>query len=121
MRACERLRAWELADKLAHSVFDATDHWPREERFGLVAQARRSAFSIPANICEGAAKHGRREFGRYLDIAMGSMAELSYTLRFAKQRGWIKDSIWGKLDALQKEAARVLWFLHRAIRNQKPQ
>ncbi len=116
MRACERLRAWELADKLAHGVFDLTDRWPREERFGLSAQARRSAFSIPANICEGASKRGRGEFGRYLDIAVGSMAELAYTLRFARQRGWIDDQVWTSVDELQAEAARVLWGLHQAIR-----
>jgi four helix bundle protein len=116
MRACERLKAWELADKLAHAVYDLTDQWPKEERFGLSAQARRSAFSVPANICEGAAKQGRGEFGRYLDIAAGSMAELEYTLRFAKQRGWIVDQDWKSLDELQVEAARVLWGLHQAIR-----
>jgi len=116
MLPCERLRAWELADRLAHAVYDATTHWPKTEIYGLIRQARRSAFSVPANICEGSAKHGSREYARYLDISVGSLAELTYTLRFARTRGWIDQQTWDGIEVLREAAARALWVLYRSIR-----
>jgi four helix bundle protein len=116
MLACERLRAWEFADRLAHRVYDLTQSWPSVERFGLISQARRAAFSVPANICEGAGKRGNREFGRYLDIAMGSLAELTYTLRFARERGWIRSEEWDELELVRENASKMLWLLYRSVR-----
>ncbi len=87
MLPCERLTAWQYADQLVHAVYDVTQSWPTEERFGLTSQTRRAAFSVPANICEGASKRGRHEFGRYLDISLGSLAELTYALKFARALG----------------------------------
>jgi len=83
MIAYERLEAWRRAHTLALEVFAATDLWPKTERYGLTAQTRRAALSISTNIAEGSAKRGGREFGRFLDIALGSLAELRYLLRFS--------------------------------------
>jgi four helix bundle protein len=60
-----------------------TESWPVAERFGLTIQVRHAALSIPTNIAEGAANRGHREFRRYLDIALGSLSELTYLLRLA--------------------------------------
>jgi four helix bundle protein len=69
MMAFERLEAWRVAHELALAVFAQTDRWPRTELYGVTAQVRRAALSVPTNIAEGAAKRGEREFGRFLDIA----------------------------------------------------
>jgi four helix bundle protein len=116
MLPCERLKAWELTDELAHRVYDITRSWPTEERFGLISQARRAAFSVPANICEGASKRGTNEYGRFLDIAVGSLAELTYTLRFARKRGWIEEGAWQNLELLREDASKMLWLLYRSVR-----
>ena len=84
MIAYERFDAWRAAHHLALELYRATDTWPRSERFGLTIQMRRAALSVPTNIAEGAAKRGSREFRRFLDIALGSLAELSYLLRFSR-------------------------------------
>jgi four helix bundle protein len=120
MLACERLKAWEFADRLAHRVYDVTQAWPSEERFGLTSQARRAAFSVPANICEGASKRGIHEFGRFLDIAVGSMAEVTYCLRFARARGWIGAAEWDDLELLRERASKMLWLLYRSVRVRSP-
>jgi four helix bundle protein len=86
MIAHERLEAWRWAHRLALEVYNATDRWPRSEMYGLTSQARRAAISIPANIAEGAARRGPREFARYLNISLGSLAELSYLLLFSRDR-----------------------------------
>src|SRR6266576_666660 len=69
----ERFRAWHACDALVIAVYRATERFPRSELYGLTSQARRAAFSAAANIAEGSAKSGRREFRRYLDIAIGTV------------------------------------------------
>lgn len=78
MMPYERLEAWRESHELVIQVYRAAQSWPKAELYGLISQTRRSAFSIPANIAEGSAKKGSREFRRFLDISWESYAELSY-------------------------------------------
>ena len=64
-------------------TYRATRSFPREELYGLTSQMRRAAFSAAANIVEGSAKHGAREYRRFLDITIGSLAELGDAFRVA--------------------------------------
>src|SRR5436309_7713469 len=89
MPSYERLTAWKLSYEMALQIYNATDRFPREERYGLSSQLRRAAFSVAANIAEGCAKRGRREFARYLDIAIGSVTEVEVGLRLARDRGYV--------------------------------
>jgi four helix bundle protein len=89
MASYERFTAWKLSYELALKVYEATDSFPRSELYGLTSQVRRAAFSMVANLAEGAAKRGRREFRRYLDIALGSVTELQVALRLARDRGYL--------------------------------
>jgi len=117
MAPYERLKAWQHADHLAHEVYNLTAQWPSDERFGLIAQARRAAFSVAVNICQGAGKRGRSELGRYLDISLGSLAELTYALRFAQTRGWIAPDDWRRIESLREETSKTLWYLYKAVRS----
>ena len=80
----ERFDSWKLSHKLALAIYRVSEQWPINERYGLTAQIRRAALSAPTNIAEGSAKRGAREFRRYLDIALGSLSEVSYLLRFTE-------------------------------------
>src|SRR2546425_12305135 len=84
MLAHERLQAWKLCHELVLAVYAATSSFPKYELYGLTSQARRSAFSAAVNIVEGAAKRGPREFRRFLDISIGSLAELAYVLQLVR-------------------------------------
>src|SRR6478735_3851192 len=53
MESHEQLEAWRMAHRLTLEVYQATDRWPRSERYELTTQARRAAISVPANIAEG--------------------------------------------------------------------
>jgi len=119
MPSYERLAAWKLSYEMALQVYNATDHFPREERYGLTSQLRRAAFSVAANIAEGCAKRGRKEFARYLDIAVGSVTEVEVGLRLARDRGYLDQDRWQKLETGRNHAGAVTWRLLRAMRGGK--
>ena len=115
MAIYQRLRAWERCHQLCLAVYAATNSWPPAERYGLTAQARRAAHSAAANIAEGSAKKGPREFRRYLDISLGSLSELSYTLLLARDLKILPDEKWRELDQIHQKAGGMTWLLYKAI------
>src|SRR3712207_1534901 len=86
----ERLKSWAACHDLTLAVYRATRTWPGAETYSLVAQARRAAYSAAANIAEGSAKRGSAEFRRFLNISLGSLAELSYILVLARDLAYLK-------------------------------
>ena len=96
-------------------VYRLSAGWPSHERYGLVAQARRAAASAPLSLAEGAARRGSKEFRRYLDVARGSLAELSYALRLARDLGYLEEADWKAIDQLRARAAALNWSLYRAV------
>jgi four helix bundle protein len=113
----ERLKAWQECDKLVLETYRATKSFPREELYGLTSQTRRAAFSAAANIVEGSAKHGAREYRRFLDIAIGSLAELGYALRVARELDMLSSAHWQTLEDLRRRAGFLTWRLYRSLGN----
>jgi four helix bundle protein len=101
---------------LALEIFSVTQRWPRREVYGVSAQARRAALSVPTNIAEGAARSGRKEFARFLNIALGSLAELNYLLQFARDFGICEPADWERLEASCDQTGKLLWGLYRRVR-----
>ena len=115
MQPYERFLAWQACHDLNLAVAATTDHWPRNERFELTAQLRRASWSAVANIVEGSAKRGPREFRRFLDISLGSLAEIGYGLRFARDRTLLTLEAYEKLEVLRVRAAKLTWGLYQAV------
>jgi four helix bundle protein len=111
----EKIHAWQAAHRLALETYRLTESWPRNERFELTAQVRRAALSIPANIAEGAGRWGPREFRRYLNIALGSLLELSYYLLFARDRGLLNPTDWSEIEDLRNRTGQLTWRLLQAV------
>ena len=78
MRDHKKLRAFDLANDLAVSVYNITKRFPRDEQFGLTSQLRRAAVSVPSNIVEGSARKSQADYLHFLDIAYASSKELEY-------------------------------------------
>jgi four helix bundle protein len=112
----ERLTAWQVAHQLAMEVYSETESWPVREKYGLTAQLRRAALSAPTNIAEGSAKRGRRELRRYLDIALGSLSEVSYLLRFSRDRRILNELGFIRLDELRNRAGQLTWRLYESMK-----
>ena len=84
------LLIWQKGMVLAKQVYSMTRAFPGDERFGLSAQMRRAVVSVPSNIAEGQARHGRREFVHFLSHAEGSLAELDTQLTLAVEPGYCR-------------------------------
>jgi four helix bundle protein len=82
------LLVWQKGMLLTERTYGLTRHFPSEERFGLVAQMRRAAVSVPSNIAEGQARQGTREFLVFLSHAAGSLAELETQLMLCERLGF---------------------------------
>jgi four helix bundle protein len=107
MRDYRNLEVWRRSHQLVLGVFDLTESFPRQAQFGLTAQIRRSAISIPSNIAEGAGRSGRPDSARFLDIAGGSANELEYQLLLARDLGYSSG------DSHQRECAEIRAMLTR--------
>lgn len=116
MRDHSKLRAFELADRLALEVYKATKTFPREEVFGLTSQLRRAAVSVASNIVEGCARHSKSDYVRFLDIAYGSAREVEYQVSLAFRLGYLNKKAHESLHALSVETSKVLNGLLRSLR-----
>jgi four helix bundle protein len=110
-----KFEAWKVAHDLALNIYRITDDWPMCERYQLTSQIRRAALSIPTNIAEGAAKRGSREFRRSLDIARGSLSEVSYLLLFSRDRGILTLDAYYSLEELRERTGKVMWGLYKSL------
>jgi four helix bundle protein len=115
MMPYERFEAFQACDNLVIGIYRVTKSYPSDERYGLTSQTRRAAVSTAANIVEGSARRGSGEFRRLLDIAIGSLAEVSYLLRLAKRLEYLSETQWRKVDELRDRAGRLTWRLYQAV------
>lgn len=110
----EDLVAWQRARVLAREVNRCTGSEPFRRDFGLSAQVQRAAVSVMANIAEGFEKRRATEFGRYLDIAKGSLAEVRSHLYIAHDIGYVQDEDFELLMQLVDDSGKVIAGLRAA-------
>ena len=79
------LKVWQKADEFALEIYRITKHFPKAEMYGLTSQLRRAALSVPTNIVEGYARKGDKELSRFINIAIGSLAEVRSAFEFFKK------------------------------------
>jgi four helix bundle protein len=91
-RSYKDLLVWQKGIELAKIIYPLTDKFPPEEKFGLIAQIRRAAVSIPSNIAEGQARRMTGEFIQAISHAEGSVAEVDTQLIIARELGFCGES-----------------------------
>ncbi|HWH71018.1 MAG TPA: four helix bundle protein, partial [Candidatus Sulfotelmatobacter sp.] len=89
MRNYTKIEAWKLADDLTVAIYERTGTFPKEELYGLISQIRRAAYSVPANIAEGASRESKRDYLHFLYIARSSLSETHYFIHLAGRLGYL--------------------------------
>ena len=115
MRAFRELLVWQKAHALTLALYRTTKDFPRDERFGLTAQARRTAASVPANIAEGCGRRTAADFARFVQIALGSASELEYHLVLAADLGILPHDEYSELEGAVIEVKRMLTGLIKKL------
>ena len=113
----KQLRVWQKAHQVTLEVYQVTSRFPQTELYGLTSQMRRCAVSMGSNIAEGRGRDGDPDFGRFIQIAAGSAAELEYQLLVAKDLGYLPESEYTKLNTNLAEVGRMLISLRESVRS----
>jgi four helix bundle protein len=103
--------------ELTLAVYRLTQHFPREEAFGLTSQLRRSAVSIPSNVAEGHGRMSPREFKHFLLIARASNCELQTQLELSGALGFADTELLTKVQGISNEVERMLFALLNKLKN----
>lgn len=112
----KQLEVWQKAHKATLEVYKLTRSFPTEERFGLTSQIRRAAVSIGSNLAEGRGRKSDADFGRFIQIALGSTYELQYQLMVARDIEYVAPAEYDRLNESYEEIGRMLWSLFTRTR-----
>ena len=81
------LRVWQRGMDLCATVYQLTQKFPSDERFGLTAQLRRGSVAIPSHIAEGYGRMNTADYRRLLTMALGSLMQVETQLLLAERFG----------------------------------
>ena len=104
MHQYKKLEIWQRAVDLAVKIYQASDSFPKDERYGLISQITRSAVSVSSNIAEGAGRNTNKDFDNFLGIALGSLFEVETQLIIASRLSYVESKL---LKELEEEIAML--------------
>jgi four helix bundle protein len=116
IRSYRDLTVWQKAVALVTDAYRLSDGFPKSEDYGLKAQVRRAAVSVPANIAEGHGRTGVGEYLHHLSIAHGSLAELETLLAIAVELGYLTPVVVEAIEKQSEEVSRLVRALMRRLR-----
>src|SRR5207249_4030699 len=106
------LIVWQKAMSLVTEIYRETRAFPRDEMYGLTAQVRRAAVSIPSNIAEGQGRRSTGEFLQFLGHAKGSLCELQTQVLIACNLEYLSRT---RAEALLETSAEVTRILNGLV------
>lgn len=105
------LRVWQEAISLVEDCYRLASSFPKDELFGLSAQLKRAAVSVPANISEGYGRGTKGSYIQFLKIARGSLCEIETHLVLALRLGLVEKPAVDRVMALRERVAKLLHSL----------
>ena len=121
LRSFRELTVWQKSMKLTESIYRLTKDFPREEIYGLAAQIRRAAVSIPSNIAEGSGRSGISEYRHFLSIARGSNFEIQTQLEIARTLNMGNQKLLDEALILSEEIGKMLFAMLTKLGARNPQ
>ena len=115
MKDFKKLVVWQKAHELVLLVYRLTKKFPKEERFNLIDQMRRSATSIATNIAEGCGKYSQKDFVAYLQVSQGSSQEIEYLSILSKDLKYITIEEYDDLNSRINEVKAMLISLIQKV------
>lgn len=109
------LIVWQKSMALVTEIYKITKTFPKDETYGLIAQMRRCAVSIPSNIAEGYGRNSSNDYVRFLCIAMGSLYELQTQLEISLNLKYLKEKDFKRFFESSREVERMLSSMIRKI------
>ena len=117
MRDFRNYKVWSTSLDFVTEIYQLTEHFPLEERYGLSSQMRRAAVSIASNIAEGASRSSEADFARFIEMAIGSAFELETQLIISNRLSYIEQKQADYLNNHLQDIQKMLNNLLLKIRN----
>lgn len=108
MRNFRNLDIWKNGIELVKQVYQLSEKFPSEEKFGLKSQITRAAVSIPSNVAEGCSRNSEIEFKRFLEIAMGSLFEVETQLIISQELKYLETNELETIFSLIQKEAKMM-------------
>ncbi len=113
----ETLDIWKEAVKFVSEIYDLIKKFPNWETFNLTSQLTRAAISISLNIAEGSSRKSKKDFQRFVQIALGSLNEVVTCLYIARDQKYIDfkdfDTTYGRCEHISKMLYGFTNYLER--------
>lgn len=116
--AYRRLIAYQKAKEIVKRTYKLLKKFPAEERYALCDQLRRTSVSITSNVAEGINRFSVKDKAHFIEIAFGSMMELSSQMEIAEELGYITTEERISMDVLVEEEARLLSGLQNSYKGE---
>lgn len=115
MNYFKELKVWQKSIDLVTNVYLKTQHFPKEEIYGLTSQIRRCAISISSNIAEGCGRKTTKDFNKFLSIALGSAFEFETQLVICKNLNLIDKEDFENLEATIQHIQNMIIKLQNTL------
>src|SRR4030043_1311159 len=104
----EDMDVFRKAHKITVTIYEITKMFPQDEKFALVSQMRRAAYSIPSNLMEGGHRLNKKEYRQFVGISKGSAGEMKYQLLLVKDLKYIIENIYNELRSQYERISQML-------------
>jgi four helix bundle protein len=111
----EKLDVWREAIEFANLIYKLTSKFPEHERFGLTNQMRRTAVSVSSNLAEGTSRISRVDFGRFVEIATGSLFEVVSQANISLNQRFLTRPEYERIISSAEKQCRMLSGLRRSL------
>lgn len=111
-----KLIAYQKAKEVVSRTYKLLKKFPSEERYAMCDQLRRASISISSNIAEGVNRYSVKDKAHFIEMAYGSLMEVSSQFEIAEGLGYITSDDRLSMDHLVEEVARLLSGLQKTYK-----